>query len=562
MANGKIANRKSPVNIEPRVSRLEFSMPTCDGQSLKRVLQAAGRWLEKHAAAVNALNVFPVPDGDTGTNMLLTMNAALAEIERSPEDSVSAIAQAVAHGALMGARGNSGVILSQILRGFARSLDGKEVFSTHEFAQAAQEASKTAYQGVVKPVEGTILTVIREVARAAQEAAAHTMDMVEVLSHVVETAKATNALTPELLPVLKEAGVVDAGGQGLVYLLEGALRYLRGESVEVDTEMEAVVDLKSTLGAGEEGYGYDVQFLIKGEGLNVDEIRRTIDAMGESTLVVGDATTVKVHVHVHDPGIPISYGVSQGVISDVVVENMDEQYRGFVMEQPRTTVATEETTGIATVCVVPGDGLRRVFESLGVSAIVPGGQTMNPSTQEILEAIESVDADQVLVLPNNSNVILAARQACELSSKRVIVVPTKTIPQGISAMLAFNFQADLETNARRMEERATTEVQTIEVTRAVRSTQINGVQVTEGDVIGLLNDQLVAAGEDHHQVVLEVLRQASAEDYEVITIYFGQDATQEEADALVEQITQVYPNLETEVHEGGQAHYRYILSLE
>ena len=537
-------------------------MPTCDGQSLKRALQAAGRWLEKHAAAVNALNVFPVPDGDTGTNMLLTMNAALAEIERSPEDSVSAIAQAVAHGALMGARGNSGVILSQILRGFARSLNGKEVFTTQEFAQAAQEASKTAYQGVVKPVEGTILTVVREAARAAQEAAAHTMDIVEVLSHVVETARATNALTPELLPVLKEAGVVDAGGQGLVYLLEGALRYLRGESVDVDTEMEAVVDLKPTLGAGEEGYGYDVQFLIKGEGLNVDEIRRTIDAMGESTLVVGDATTVKVHVHVHDPGIPISYGVSQGVISDVVVENMDEQYQGFVMDQARAAVATEETTGIATVCVVPGDGLRRVFESLGVSAIVPGGQTMNPSTQEILEAIESVSADQVLVLPNNSNVILAARQACELSSKRVIVVPTKTIPQGISAMLAFNFQADLETNARRMEERATTEVQTIEVTRAVRSTQINDIQVAEGDVIGLLNDQLVAAGKDYHQIVLEVLRQASAEDYEVTTIYFGQDATQEEADALAEQIAQAYPNLETEVHEGGQAHYRYILSLE
>lgn len=526
--------------------------------------------MEKHASVVNALNVFPVPDGDTGTNMLLTMNAALAEIQRSPEDSVSAIAHAVAHGALMGARGNSGVILSQILRGFARVLDGKPTFSVQEFAQAAQEACDTAYQGVVKPVEGTILTVAREAARAAQEAANRTDNMVEVLAEVVETAKATNALTPELLPVLKQAGVVDAGGQGLVYILEGALRCLQGESVEVDAEMDAVVDLKSTLGAGEEGYGYDVQFLIRGESLNVDEIRKTIGAMGESTLVVGDPHIVKVHVHVHDPGVPISYGVRQGVISDVIVENMEEQYQEFVMGRAtpvspagagRSTVATEEVTDIATVCVVPGDGLKRVYESLGASAIVHGGQTMNPSTQEILNAIDTVEAEKVLVLPNNSNVILAARQACNLSHKRAIVVPTKTIPQGISALLAFNYQADLETNAERMG-RAASEIQTIEVTRAVRSTQVNGVDVTRGDVIGMLDDQLVAAGGDYTAVVLDALRQASAGECEVVTIYFGQDATEVEAYALADQIVETYPSLETEVHEGGQAHYRYILSLE
>jgi DAK2 domain fusion protein YloV len=533
----------------------------CDGQSLKRVLQAAGRWLEKHAAAVNALNVFPVPDGDTGTNMLLTMNAALAEIERSPDDSVSAIANAVAHGALMGARGNSGVILSQILRGFARSLDDKTAFSAQEFARAAQEACDTAYKGVVKPVEGTILTVAREAARMAREAADDTDDIIQVLAQVVETAKVTNALTPELLPVLKQAGVVDAGGQGLVYILEGARRYLEGESVEVDIDMDAAVDLKSTLGAGEEGYGYDVQFLIKGESLNVDEIRRTIDAMGESTLVVGDMHTVKVHVHVQDPGVPISYGVSQGAIGDVIVENMEEQYQEFVMGQARPAVATEEVTEIATVCVVPGAGLMRVFESLGASAIVHGGQTMNPSTQEILNAIEQVGSEKVLVLPNNSNVIMAARQASGLSSKRAIVVPTKTIPQGISALLAFNYQADIETNAERME-RASGEIQTVEVTRAVRSTQVNGVAVTEGDIIGLLNDQLVASGQDYTAVVMQVLDQAQAGDCEILTIYFGQDATQKEASTLADQIVEAYPNLETEVHEGGQAHYRYILSLE
>lgn len=533
----------------------------CDGQVLRRALQAARQWLEKHAAAINALNVFPVPDGDTGTNMLLTMNAALAEINRSPDDSVSAIAHAVAHGALMGARGNSGVILSQILRGFARSLDGKLTFSAREFADAAQEASDTAYKGVVKPVEGTILTVAREAARAAREAADRTDDIVEVLVCVVRAAETANELTPEQLPVLKEAGVVDAGGQGLVYILEGALRYLRGESVEIDVKMDEVVDLKSTMAAGQEGYGYDVQFLIQGQSLDVDEIRRKIDSMGESTLVVGDQHLVKVHVHVHDPGIPISYGVSQGVISDVVVENMEEQYQDFIMHRRRTTVATEEVTSIATICVVPGEGLRRVFESLGASAIVRGGQTMNPSTQEILQAIEEVPAEQVLVLPNNSNVILAARQACELTRKQVTVVPTKTIPQGISALLAFNYQADLKSNAERMAH-AASEIQTVEVTRAVRSTQFNGITVTEGDVIGLLNDQLVAAGPDYQSVVLDVLGHVSVEDYEIVTIYYGQDATQEEANALADQIVNIYSHCEVEVHEGGQAHYRYILSLE
>jgi DAK2 domain fusion protein YloV len=510
---------------------------------------------------VNALNVFPVPDGDTGTNMLLTMNAALSEIEGSPDNSLSVIAHAVAHGALMGARGNSGVILSQIFRGFARGLDGKAELTVQDFARAAQEACDTAYHGVVKPVEGTILTVAREAARAAHEASGQTDNILQVLARVVETAQATNAMTPELLPLLKQAGVVDAGGQGLVYILEGALRYLRGEGVEIDGDVDVTMDLKSALGAGEAGYGYDVQFLIKGQALDVDEIRRAIDAMGESTLVVGDSQFVKVHVHVPDPSVPIAYGVSKGIIRDVVVENMDEQYHDFVLSRARSAVATEEVTDIAIACVVPGEGLKRVFESLGASVIVRGGQTMNPSTQEILNGIEYVAADKVLVLPNNSNVVMTARQACELSGKQAIVVPTKTIPQGISALLAFNYQADIETNAQRMIQ-AAAEIQTVEVTRAVRSTQFNGIQVTKGDVIGLLNDQLVAAGEDYTSVVLDVLKCIATEEYEVATIYFGQDATQAEADALADLINRAYPNLELEVHAGGQAHYRYILSLE
>ena len=532
-----------------------------DGEDLRRALWAAGQWLKNHAAVVNALNVFPVPDGDTGTNMSLTMTAALAEVETLADRSASAVAHAVAHGALMGARGNSGVILSQIFRGFAHSLDGRAALSAKDLGLASQEASDTAVRAVIKPVEGTILTVMRDVARATQEIVAHTDDIVTIMTHVVKAAKETNDRTPEMLPVLKEAGVVDAGGQGLVYLLEGALRSLQGEHVDMDVEVDVGADPRSSFGAGPDGYGYDVQFLIKGESLDVDEIRQAIDAMGDSTLVVGDSRFVKVHVHVHDPGVPISYGSALGVLGDVIVENMDEQHQDFIKEAPVPRVPVEDITDIAIVCVVPGEGLTRIFESMGASAIVPGGQTMNPSTQELLAAIERAGADKVLVLPNNGNIILAARQAREMSSKQVVVVPTKTIPEGISAMMAFNYQADLQGNAERMERNAA-EIQTIEITHAVRSTLVNGVQVSYGDVIGLLNDHLVADGEDDPAVTLEVLDKASAGDYEVVTVYFGQDITQQDAAALGDQIKAIYPSLEVDVHDGGQAYYRYILSLE
>ncbi len=532
-----------------------------DGEDLRRALWAASQWLKNHAAVVNALNVFPVPDGDTGTNMSLTMTAALAEVETSADRSASAVATAVAHGALMGARGNSGVILSQIFRGFAHSLDGRDALSAKDLALASQEASDTAVRAVIKPVEGTILTVMRDVARATQESATHTDDIVAIMTRVVEVARDTNKRTPEMLPVLKEAGVVDAGGQGLVYLLEGALRSLQGEGVDVDVEVEVGAAPRSIFGAGPDGYGYDVQFLIRGESLDVDEIRQAIDAMGDSTLVVGDSRFVKVHVHVHDPGVPISYGSALGVLGDVIVENMDEQHQDFIREAPVPRVPIEDITDIAVVCVVPGEGLTRIFESMGASATVPGGQTMNPSTQELLAAIERAGADKVLVLPNNGNIILAACQASEMSSKQVVVVPTKTIPEGISAMMAFNYQADLQGNAERMERNAA-EIQTIEITHAVRSTLVNGVQVSDGDVIGLLNDQLVADGEDDTTVTLEVLEKASAGDYEVVTVYFGQDITQQDAAALGDQIKAIYPSLEVDVHDGGQAYYRYILSLE
>jgi DAK2 domain fusion protein YloV len=535
---------------------------TCDGQGLKRLLKAGTAWLDRHMDAINSLNVFPVPDGDTGTNMLLTMQAALQEIANSPERSVSAIAHTAAHGALMGARGNSGVILSQILRGVARSIDGKDEFNASDFASAMKEGTATAYKGVIKPVEGTILTVVREAAEAAVTAVAEEEDLRLVLEQVVNEAKESVAKTPSLLPVLAEAGVVDAGGQGLFIIMEGMLRYIRGETVEVDFAMETAVDLHVP---SEDEYGYDVQFIIQGQDLNLEQIRDTIAAMGESTLVVGDSTTIKVHIHTEEPGTPLNYGASMGSLSKIIVENMQEQYQEFILSQAQASappsVTSEEVCNIATVVVAQGPGLVRVFESLGASAVVPGGQTMNPSTEELLKAAEGIQTDQVIILPNNSNIILAAQQAQKLSEKNIRIVPTRTIPQGISALLAFNYQADLDANARAMEQ-AAGEVQTGEITIATRSVQLNGVDVKEGEAIGLLNDNLVASDRSPEQVIEEVLRQMKAEEYEIITIYYGGSVTQKQAEALATQISQDYPEQEVELVNGGQPHYIYILSAE
>lgn len=538
------------------------------------MFQASSQWLEAHLHVVNSLNVFPVPDGDTGTNMVLTMRSALAEAATAVNNEAGLVAAAIAHGALMGARGNSGVILSQFLQGLAVSLAGRGIFTAEDLACAAQQGVETAYQSVVNPVEGTMLTVARCAAEAAQQRAKSSRDLTILLTDMVEAAKTAQANTPELLPILKEAGVTDSGGQGLVYILEGSLRFLLGEPVEVDSVHLAAPRLQSTLGAEEAAYGYDVQFLIQGERLQVDEIRAQIDCLGWSTLVVGDAQTVKVHVHTHDPGLPISYGASQGSLTDVVVENMEVQAKKFVQERGEGTHVPplslpshmterlrENMTSIGTVCVAPSQGLAQILQSLGANQIVFGGQTMNPSPQELLEAIGKIHGDEVLLLPNNSNVILAAQQAQKLSAKNVRVVPTKTIPQGIAALLSLNYQSDLEANAERMF-KAAQQVQTVEITQAVRDTTFNGFQIKSGDIMGLLNDELVGVGQDYDEVTLEVLAEVEADAHEVITIYFGQECSAVQAEALAAKIKTLYPELEIEVHAGEQPYYHYIISLE
>ena len=534
----------------------------CDGRGLKRLVGAGLAWLERHQAAINALNVYPVPDGDTGTNMLLTMQSAYQEIVESPEEEVGIIAQKVAHGALMGARGNSGVILSQIFRGFARSLEGVDAFDSVQFAAALREAAVMAYKGVIKPVEGTILTVAREASEVAVNAAASSEDLTYVLERVVQEARDSVTRTPTLLSVLAEAGVVDAGGQGLYVILDGMLRYARGERLTIDADLAEGMDLHALHLESEEGYGYDIQYVIQGEGLKVEEIRAVISSMGDCALVVGDTRAVKVHVHSPEPGTPINYGASVGSISRVIVENMQEQYQDFVLSKAQQPMAPiEPLSGIGTVVVAPGQGLTTVFESLGASFVVPGGQTMNPSTEELLKAVEDVPADEVIILPNNKNIVMAAEQAKSLSQKSVEVVPTITVPQGISALLALNYQADLATNIRTMVE-ATEAIETAEITQAVRSVQIDGMDVDEGEVIGLVNGKLKVKGRRPDKVAMKALGAMSAEDYEIITIYYGESITADEAEQLASEIANRYPEQEIEVVDGGQPHYHYILSAE
>ncbi|MCS7286589.1 MAG: DAK2 domain-containing protein [Anaerolineae bacterium] len=529
-----------------------------DGITLKNMFKTATAWLERHVNFINALNVYPVPDGDTGTNMFLTMQACVREIEGVRENSAWMVAQKAAYGALMGARGNSGVILSQIWRGFAKALDKKDVIKVQDLAEALSEASATAYKGVIKPVEGTILTVIREIAETMQAIKHQTDDLKVALEHLVEAAKAAVAKTPSLLPILREAGVVDAGGQGLLVIMEGFLKYLRGEKLEEKIVPERA-EIRAEVLEGE--YGYDVQFIIKGQNLDVEEIRRTLSTMGDSVLVVGDSTTVKVHLHTNEPGTPLNYGIKWGALVDIVVENMQEQYREFIVSREAQPAPPRPVKRIAVVAVVPGKGLAEVFKSLSTDAIVSGGQTMNPSIEEILQALNSLEAEEIIVLPNNPNVILTAQQAAELSSKKVKVIPSRSIPQGISALLSFNPELTLEENAEAMAE-AMKYVRTGEVTTAIRSSQVEGIRVSEGQFIGLLDGKLSAAGETPEETVFELLEKMEVQKGEVLTLYYGADVREEEACALANRIREAFPHLNVETIWGGQPYYHYIISLE
>lgn len=552
---------------------------TCDGQNLRNLALAGMLWLEHNRQHVNELNVFPVPDGDTGTNMFLTMRSAYKRIDgMTDENHAGRMAGEIARGALMGARGNSGVILSQIWRGLAHSLKDKPVFNTRDLAAAIQEASDTAYRGVMRPVEGTILTVIRDSAEAAHDAARKSPDLRFVLDHVVDRGRQSLARTPELLPVLKQAGVVDSGGQGLLYIWEGMLRWVNGEMGDLTVAQHSAESAPQHGGATAQELArpsdgvienpYDVQFILMGNNLDVNAVRNRIDAMGDSTVVVGDETAIKVHIHVKDPGEPLSYGISLGHITDVVVENMQEQMEemiasgsGNVVSAETAPNATVEPGQIAVVTVAPGTGLANIFRSLGVARVVDGGQTNNPSTEELFEALQDVPTNKILLLPNNKNIILAAEAARDLSTKDVIVVPTRTVAQGLSAMLALNPDGDLDAVAAAMVA-IIDDVATGEITTATRTVQLNGVDVATGQYIGIANGVLCASGAEIETVLNTTLTAMNVADREILTIYYGQDVSAEDAEALASEIETLYPDLEVEIHHGGQAHYYYILGAE
>ncbi len=599
------------------------------GKKLKTLMGAAARRLELNKEAVNALNVFPVPDGDTGTNMCLTMMAAVREMEKTSSPSLGETVKALSLGSLMGARGNSGVILSQLFRGMGKSLQEHRVATPLQVAWAMQEGVETAYKAVMKPVEGTILTVAKEMSRSALQAAKKGLTLERVLDVAVIRGRDVLAKTPDMLPVLKQAGVVDAGGMGFLCLFEGILQGLRGEEITAATAVGAgeTTDLQPATAQGAPASGaamateeilfaYDTQLLIRGSRLAVDRIRAQLEPIGDSLLVVGDSRLVKVHVHTNEPHRALATCLLHGEIMEASVENMREQHEAVqrgrmaaaVPEGPAipSKVASGAASGLAAagggaatvgagvgggaatvgagggsvrsvvnfpsiqstpqtgpgvVVVASGDGLEDVFRNLGADVVVSGGQTMNPSTEDILKALESVAAHEVLVLPNNGNILMSAKQTIELTKKAVRVIPSKSIPQGIAALVALNRSLDAERNQAKME-RALALVRSGEVTQAVRSSKYKDIEIRGGDFLGLLDDELVTVGRECLTVLADLVGRMTNSKTEIVTAFYGNDVTAAEATLAGEKLREIAPDHEVEVHRGGQPLYHYLVSVE
>lgn len=541
------------------------------GPGLRDMFEAATAWLERNREQVNAINVFPVPDGDTGTNMYLTMRSTMEEALRCEDEGAGAMMAAMAHGALMGARGNSGVILSQILRGVARAMEGAEEADAQVIASALLEGSEAAYRAVTKPTEGTILTVSREAAEGAVAAAnGATPDLQTLFKATVAAAQESVARTPDLLPVLKQAGVVDAGGQGYCVLLEGMLKHLRGETVEADVAAAGSVE-QSWLAVVEQRheaeaspYGYCAEVLVQGTDLDVDATREKVLALGDSVLVVGDELLLRIHVHTDDPGGVLRIGTDAGAILQVKIDNINKQAESFVERHhagPTVLEAGVPEAGYSCVAVASGDGLAAVFRDTGATHVVSGGPTMNPSTKELLDAIEACPCDDVIVLPNDKNIIMAAEQTVPMTTKRVHVVKSRSVPQGLAALLAVNPEASAEENAQAMED-ALPSVRTVEITRAVRSTTLNGVTVAEGQAIAVVDDELKLAAASPEDAAVEALSALVGGGSALVTLYYGAETTEEQAEGLASRLREMLADHDVDVVYGGQPHYQYIASLE
>ncbi|MGG2064805.1 MULTISPECIES: DAK2 domain-containing protein [unclassified Bacillus (in: firmicutes)] len=558
-----------------------MSIQKIDGKRLAQMILQGANNLTNNVKLVDALNVFPVPDGDTGTNMNLSMTSGAREVKRNPSEHAGKVGVSLAKGLLMGARGNSGVILSQLFRGFSKSIEQKETLTTVDFADALEAGVETAYKAVMKPIEGTILTVARETSKHAVTVAKKQRDFVLFMEEVVKEANASLNRTPDLLPVLKQVGVVDSGGKGLVVVYEGFLAELKGETITSDEPAQPSMNemvraehhrsVQSQLSTEDITYGYCTEFMVKLDEEKMKEhnfseqkFREDISVYGDSLLVVSDDEIVKVHIHAEHPGDAMNYGQRYGSLINIKVENMREQHTALldepaVMHEEVKQSAEKQPYGIVTVAM--GSGIKELFESIGATVVIEGGQTMNPSTEDIVKAIEEANAEKVIILPNNGNIVMAAEQAASVLNQEVIVVRSKTVPQGMAAMLAFNPVGTLEENAANMNE-ALTHVKTGQITYAVRDTEIDGVTIHKDDFMCIADGKIVSTDAKKLEAAKKLLENMLDEDAEILTVLQGEDASEEEVAALVAFVEEKFEDVEVEVHNGNQPIYSFIFSVE
>lgn len=552
---------------------------TLDGQTFTAMVLSGAHHLTNNAKKIDTLNVFPVPDGDTGTNMNLSMTSGVEEVKKVNSNNISEVAGALAKGLLMGARGNSGVILSQIFRGFATGIGNKATITTEDLANAFDMSVKTAYKAVMKPVEGTILTVAKDSAKEAVIVAENEKDIIVMMEKILKEAKASLKRTPDLLPILKEVGVVDSGGQGLVTIYEGFLASLKGE--ELPTQDADSIDINDMVNAehhkiaqdfmntADITYGYCTEFMVQFEEDKLkenpfveEEFRNLLSKYGDSLLVVSDDSVVKVHVHTENPGDMLTYGQKYGNLINMDIENMREQHIALVgKSDSNKEKAPKEKSDYAIVTVALGSGIKSLFESLGATVVIEGGQTMNPSTLDITNAIKQANARNVLILPNNKNIVMAAKQAAELADDHVEVIMTETIPQGISAILSFHPEASVEEN-KNMMTRAISDVKTGQVTYAVRDTKINDISIEKGNFMGIADSEIKATHEDKQETVKLLLKELITDEDEMLTLIYGEDVDEKEVNTLIKYIEEEYKDIEIEVYDGKQPIYSYILSVE
>lgn len=546
-----------------------------DGLMLKEMFISGAYELENNKESVNALNVFPVPDGDTGTNMSATIMSAVSEVNKLQKITIQSVVNAAALGSLMGARGNSGVILSQLMRGFSKSLKEKETISTRDFSNAIKEGANIAYRAVMKPTEGTILTVARESADRALEISKTENDFENFIEKVFEQSQISLNRTPNLLPVLKQAGVVDAGGKGLVLIYSGMLKRLKGIPVELNGELKADNKKPITyenLDTSDIKFGYCTEFFIKTKNGNPDEFKNKISKYGDSMIVVGTEDLIKVHIHTNEPGTVLQQALKIGELSKVKIDNMREQHRHILDEESsdlnvsadenlNNNIQDNELKDYGLITVGIGDGIKKIFKELGVDIVIEGGQTMNPSTHDILDAINSINAKNIFVLPNNGNIIMAAEQAKEVSEKNVTVIPTKSIPQGITAVVTLNPDALPEENKNEMIE-AIKGVKTGQITYAVRNTTFEDVDIKEGNILGMINGKLTKIGDNIDEVTKEIIDSMIDENSELVTVFFGNNLKEEDTLSIKDYICSKYGNCDLSINYGGQPLYYYIISVE